>query len=55
MVPSKKPLAEYISRLLLLESIICFRKDDSEELKWLEETLSKMAQRWEELDKREKK
>ncbi len=54
---SKKgqPLAEYIFKLMLLETIRCHQQGNPEALRWIEDKMFQMTIRWEELNRRGKK
>jgi hypothetical protein len=46
------PLAEYLFKLCLLESVKCKVRNDPHGLAWLEALMSKMINRWDELSKK---
>jgi len=50
-----QPLAEYVFKLMLLETIRCHRQGNPEALKWIEDQMFKMTSRWKELNRRDKK
>ncbi len=50
----RPPMADYASKLVLLEAIKCYQEGRQEAILWLENVMFKMITRWEELDKRGK-
>ena len=46
------PLAEYLFKLCLLEAVRCRIRNDPEGLVWVENLMSKMLNRWDELTRK---